>query len=69
METETRYLKISEVARRISVRPDTLRGWVEKGLVPVCRTVGGSLRIDERVIKDIVKAGVWTSRNVAKVTN
>lgn len=56
------YLKISEAAKKLSVRQDTLRDWVQEGLVPVARTPKGGIRISEADLADVFKRGVWSSR-------
>jgi excisionase family DNA binding protein len=40
-------LTTGEVARRCSVKPDTVLKWIKKGRVPASLTIGGHYRVDE----------------------
>ena len=43
-EPAARLLTIAQAAARLGVHPDTLRGWADKGLVPMVRLPSGYRR-------------------------
>src|SRR5215469_9819296 len=40
-------LTTGDVARRCSVKPDTVLKWIKKGRLPATLTIGGHYRVDE----------------------
>jgi excisionase family DNA binding protein len=44
----TQLLTTGEVARRCSVKPDTVLKWINKGRLRASRTLGGHYRVEER---------------------
>ena len=49
--TQKRLLTISEAAARLGVHANTLRGWADRGLVPVIKLPSGYRRFDPDVIE------------------
>src|SRR5690348_14411117 len=43
-----------EVARRCSVKPDTVLKWIQKGRLRATRTLGGHFRVDERDLLPLI---------------
>jgi len=41
MSEESEYLKVTEVAELLRVRPDTVRGWIARGQLPALRVGPG----------------------------
>ena len=48
-----KLLTISEAARELGVHPNTLRGWVDRGLVPAVRLPSGHRRFEPEQIERI----------------
>ena len=48
-----KLLTISEAARDLGIHPNTLRGWVDRGLVPVVRLPSGHRRFEPEQIERI----------------
>jgi excisionase family DNA binding protein len=48
-----RLLTISQAAARIGVHPNTLRAWVDKGLVPATRLPSGYRRFSAEQVEQI----------------
>jgi excisionase family DNA binding protein len=48
-----RLLTISQAAARLGVHPDTLRGWADKGLVPVIKLPSGYRRFEPQEIERV----------------
>ena len=48
-----KLLTISEAARKLGVHPNTLRGWVDRGLVPAVRLPSGHRRFEPEQIERI----------------
>ncbi len=48
-----RLLTIAKAAARLGVHPDTLRGWADKGMVPVVRLPSGYRRFDPSEIERV----------------
>jgi len=48
---EKRLLTISQAARRLGVHPNTLRGWADRGLVPMIKLPSGYRRFDPDAIE------------------
>src|SRR5690349_1493066 len=46
----TQLFTTGEVARRCSVKPDTVLKWIKKGRLRAARTLGGHYRVEERDI-------------------
>ena len=57
-----KLLTISEAARELGVHPNTLRGWVDRGLVPAVRLPSGHRRFEpeqiERIKQDMYEGKV-----------
>lgn len=49
-------LTTSEVAKLFSVAPHTIRRWVQEGLLPTARTVGGHLRFNRKDVNKLLAA-------------
>jgi excisionase family DNA binding protein len=63
----THLLTTGEVARRCSVKPDTVLKWIKKGRVPASVTIGGHYRVDEHdLIPLLAKATSPESNGAAK---
>jgi DNA-binding transcriptional MerR regulator len=52
-EDNSRLLGISQAATELGVHPNTLRGWVDRGLVPVTRLPSGYRRFSLEQIEEI----------------
>ena len=52
-EGETKLLTISQAAARIGVHANTLRAWVDKGLVPATRLPSGYRRFSLEQVEQI----------------
>ena len=52
-EPATRLLTISQAAAVLGVHPNTLRAWVDKGLVPATRLPSGYRRFSQEQIAEI----------------
>ncbi|MEZ4226390.1 MAG: response regulator [Polyangiaceae bacterium] len=52
----TESLTSHEVARLIRVSPSTVLAWIDKGLLPAYRTVGGHRRVESGVLVDFLRA-------------
>lgn len=52
--TRDRYLKTSEVARRLQVSPKTVSRWAKEGRLPYLATLGGHRRFPEDHIDQIL---------------
>jgi len=48
-----KLLTISDAARELGVHPNTLRGWVDRGLVPAVRLRSGHRRFEPEQIERI----------------
>lgn len=59
-----KLLTTSQAARELGVHPNTLRGWVDRGLIPAVRLLSGYRRFDPEVIAR-VKAEMREGKAVA----
>jgi len=53
--SRTGSLSTGEVARRLSVTPDTVLKWVKLGKMPAIRTAGGHHRIEAEVVERLLR--------------
>jgi len=49
----TRMIGVSQAAAELGVSPNTLRAWVDKGLVPAVRLPSGARRFTREQLDDI----------------
>jgi excisionase family DNA binding protein len=54
-EPQQKLLTIAQAAARLGVHQNTLRGWVDKGLVPAVRLPSGYRRFTEEQVAAIRK--------------
>lgn len=52
IEVRTRYLTVSEAARRLGVHPKTIRTYADMGALPFMRLPGGHRRFRDEDIED-----------------
>jgi len=52
------FLTAAELAERLRVQPETIRGWVRQGRIPVIRFSPRALRFDfDAVVKSLTRNG------------
>jgi excisionase family DNA binding protein len=57
----SKLLTISELAERMNFKPRTVKGWVQKRIVPFKKMPGGDIRFDPNEIER------WLDRKSVKV--
>ena len=51
-----KLMTVAQLARRLGIKPNTLRGWARTGAVPCIRLTSGCIRFDAREIKQMLQA-------------
>ncbi len=58
------FLKVPEVAARLDVTAQTIRNWIDQGILPALR-VGRGFRVNPREVDRMVQAGLPLCASVA----
>jgi len=53
--TEPRYLRTAQVAELLQVSPKTVSRWVQEGMLPYVRTLGGDRRYPDREVQALME--------------